>query len=101
MCSYWSVSIRLSDYDGDSRYFFTGLTVFCWLKGCGKWGSNYMEQVERWIAHPDSITYYKSKLINKREDLEISEDISSSSEPVYKGKRSITQFDEHLIIENK
>ena len=64
--------------------FFTGLTVFCWLKGRGKWGSNYMEQVERWIAHPDSITHYKSKLINKGGDLDISEDISSSSEPVYK-----------------
>ena len=43
-----------------------------------------MEQVERWIAHPDSITHYKSKLINKGGDLEISEDFSSSSEPVYK-----------------
>ena len=62
---------------------FTGLTLFCWLKGRGKWGSNYMEQVESWLAHPESITHYKSTLISKGGDLEISEDLSSSSGPVY------------------
>ena len=63
---------------------FTALTLFCWLKGRGKWGSNYKEQVESWMANPESITHYKSKLINKGGDIEISEDFSSYSEAVYK-----------------
>ena len=85
------IFILMGSYRSDQRItmgilitLFTGLTLFCWLKGRGKWGSNYMEQVESWMANPDSITHYKSKLVNKGGDLEISEDISASSEAVYK-----------------
>ena len=64
--------------------FFVPLTVFLWLKGKGKWGSNYMEKMEKWIQNPDQIVKYKSKLIHKADIIDIDDYNTASTDAIYK-----------------
>ena len=63
--------------------FFLALTLFCWLKSRGKWGSNYIEKMEHWLQNPDEIISYKSRCVQKSDEEHIAE-ISYSSDAVYK-----------------